>query len=474
MTDSPTSPGSNPGSDPGNDPGNTLATTAGVIAAPAAALASLASERQALRQRVAEASVLYKLTELVAAHSDVQHLLNMAARSATKVMGAKAASIRLLSEDGRVLIPKAVYNLSDEYLNKGPILIEQSELAQRALSGEVVYVADMATDDRILYPGDVKRDGLVSMLSAAMKYQGRAVGTIRVYTGEIRQFTESEIELLLAVAHLMAAAIDHERSDEQVRENQLVQRQLKMAAAVQRRMMPKGEAVLPPFEIAARYEASLELGGDFYDLIPLEEHLGIAVCDVVGKGVAASLLMSAVRASLRAFAQDIYDIDEIMRRVNRAMVRDTLDNEFATLFYCVLDPHNRRVTYCNAGHEPPLLCRNGQVTRLDSNGLIIGVDPEAEYEKSILDLQPGDYLLLYTDGVSEAVSYTGARFGRERVTEALKEVAAAGMNAQTAIKHLMWQVKRFTGLRSATDDTTVVVVRVMEPTPKRTRKSPAK
>src|SRR6185369_8574133 len=109
---------------------------------------------------------------------------------------------------------------------------------------------------------------------------------------------------------------------------------------VQKRMLPREAPNIPPFEVAARYVPSFELGGDFYDFIDLgapgSNNMGIAVGDVVGKGIAASLLMASVRSSLRAFAQDVYDIDEIMRRVNGALVRDTLSNEFATLWYGVL------------------------------------------------------------------------------------------------------------------------------------------
>ena len=151
---------------------------------------------------------------------------------------------------------------------------------------------------------------------------------------------------------------------------------------------PKG------FDIAARYVPSFDLGGDFYDFIDLDGHVGVAVGDVVGKGVAASLLMASVRASLRAYAQDVYDLDEVISRVNHALCRDTLDNEFATLWYGVLDPSRMRLTYCNAGHEPPLLYRDGNVYTLEAGGMIVGVDPTQAYQKGLWDLKPGDCLLL--------------------------------------------------------------------------------
>ncbi len=413
-----------------------------------------------LRQRVEEASVLYKLTELLAAHRDLQELLNTAARLAAEVMKVKAGSIRLLGEDGQQLFTKAVYNLSQSYIDKGPIVVSQSELYRRSLAGEVVYVENMATDPRVLYPDFARTEGLVSMLSAPMVYKNRPIGVIRVYTGEKRHFTKPQIHLLRAVAHLMAAAIAHARTDAENLESQKIQRQVKLAAQVQRRMMPSVMPNLPGFDIAARYDASLELGGDFFDFIPLKGHLGVVVGDVVGKGVAASLLMSSVRASLRAFAQDVYDLDEVMARVNVAMTEDTLDNEFATVFYGVIDPQTLSMTYCNAGHEPPLLLRHGEIHPLDVGGMIVGVDTEQVYQKSVLRFEPDDWLLIFTDGLSEAFNYSGAQFGRERIANALRQVATGNMNARTGIKHLLWQKNLFTGLKSSVDDTTIVLLHV--------------
>ena len=422
----------------------------------------LESEKQALAQRVAEANVLYTLSALLTGRHSLDELLNGAAAMSVKVLNVKAASVRLLSEDGSCLIPKAVCNLTTRYLKKGPIPLNDSELARRVLRGEVVYVNDLRTDPRTLYPDDVKVEGIVSMLSAPMIYNGRPIGTIRVYAGEERTFLESEQELLKAIGHMMVAAIEHARLEVAEKKQQKVDRQLKLAADVQRRMMPSKMPKMPPFDIAALYQASLELGGDFYDFIGLDNNLGIVVADVVGKGVAASLLMASVRSSLRAFTQDIYDLDEVMARVNRAMVRDTLDNEFATLFYGVFSPQTRRLTYCNGGHEPPILLRGEKIIPLDVGGMIIGVDALQEYEKSIIELMPGDYLLMYTDGLTEAFNYANKQFGRERIEAALRECAEQKMNAETSLKHVMWQLRNFTGLRSPVDDTTIVMIRVTD------------
>jgi sigma-B regulation protein RsbU (phosphoserine phosphatase) len=411
-----------------------------------------------LEQHETELSALFELSTMLAGHRSVAQLLGAAARSAAQVMKVKAASIRLLRADAQEMIPEAVYNLSQAYLEKGPILLQRSELAQRALAGEVVYVQDMASDRRVLYPEDAKREGLVSILSAGMIHQGEQIGVIRLYTGVQRSFSALEQNLLRAIAQIMAAAIVNARLHAETLEAHSVQRQLKLAADVQRRMLPGAMPHLPPFDIAAQFVPSLELGGDFFDFIQLDGHMGIALGDVVGKGIAASLLMASVRASLRAYAQDLYDIDEVIARVNSALVRDTLTNEFATLFYGVIDPATRRLTYCNAGHEPPMLLRGNDIQYLGVGGMIVGVDSGQRYDKAIVDLLPGDMLLIYSDGLSEAMNFEGELFAKRRIIDAMRQTV--DMSAAVAIKHILWQMYCFTGLKRHADDTTVVLIKV--------------
>lgn len=413
------------------------------------------------RQRLDELSALYQVSTLLSGHRNLQQILDTAAKSVAEVMKVKAVVIRLLKEDAdNELVPRAIYNLSKQYMNKGIIRLNQSELFREAMAGKMVHIPDMASDARILYPDDAQREGLVSMLCAGMVFQGKPIGVLQLYTGESRSFTRFEVNLICAITNLLATAIENAQLDQTRLDNQRMVRQLQLAADVQRRMLPGSMPHVPPFEIAARYVPSLELGGDFYDFIDLDGHLGIGIGDVVGKGVAASLLMASVRASLRAYAQDLYDLDEVLARVNTALCRDTLDNEFATLWYGVLDPRTLRLTYCNAGHEAPLLIRDGEIHQLGIGGMIVGIDATQVYHKSLWDLKPGDMILLYTDGLVDAFNFEHERFGRSRIEDALRE--AADRPAAEAINHILWTMRKFTGLRRSVDDTTLVVIKVTD------------
>ena len=333
-----------------------------------------------------------------------------------------------------------------------------------ALRGETIHMADMPTDPRVFFPQQAADEGLASMLCVGIIYEGRAVGSLQLFTAAPRAFDTFETDLVSAIAQLLATAIEKKRLDAARHENRAILRQLHLAADVQKRMLPRRTPKLPGYDIAAQYVPSYELSGDFYDFINLgktpHHTLGIAIGDVVGKGIAASLLMAGARASLRAFAQDLYNLDEVISRVNRHLVRDTTDSEFVTLWYGTLDESNNRLTYCNAGHEPGLVVRNGQLHRLDAGGMIAGVDPDQTYEKGIWDFEPGDLLLLHTDGLSDAMNAQGKRLGREHVETILLNAAQNNATAHDTLHLLLNAIHQHSGNTRKTDDTTLVVLRV--------------
>jgi sigma-B regulation protein RsbU (phosphoserine phosphatase) len=231
-----------------------------------------------------------------------------------------------------------------------------------------------------------------------------------------------------------------------------------MAAEVQQRMLPQRAPSFPGVELAAAYVPTHELGGDFYDFITLpDDNLGLVIADVSGKGVPASLIMASVRAALRAQVDNLYYLYEVVHRLNLMLYRDTRPAEFVTLFYGVIDASNRRLTYCNAGHPPPLLLRDGQVTELETDNMVLGIHPDEQYTQSILDLRVGDVLLLYTDGLCDAMNFGGETFGKERIKQALQ--ASTG-GADVIAQNVLWHMRRFAGLTKRTDDVTMVVARV--------------
>jgi len=171
--------------------------------------------------------------------------------------------------------------------------------------------------------------------------------------------------------------------------------------------------------------------------------------------------MASIRASLRAHASNIYDMSEVLTRVNRDLCRDRLTSDFATLFYGVLNYKTRCLTYANAGHPPPLLLRKGQIVPLGTGGGLIGLEESMQWPQELVMLQKGDVVLAYTDGLNEAMNFEDEAFGLERVEKALLAGAGAYDNAQAILKHILWEMRRFTGLQTPGDDLTMVAIKVL-------------
>jgi sigma-B regulation protein RsbU (phosphoserine phosphatase) len=453
----------------------------------AALLASLAAEvcESAFQQRERndELAALLRLSSMLVAAGDADETLASALHAAVELLGADAGTIRTLDDTRENLVLRAYTGLSDEFIASAAVLPADKALDREELEGGVIAIADLQDDPRVLKRPAIKQEGLRSILSAGLVFRGRPLGVMRLYTRSRREFTEREQSLLRSIAQHSSAAVASSQLIETELDHRRMLRQVQLAAQVQGRMLPRTAPNFANLDIAARHLPSLELSGDFYDLLDLRDlhtvapgepaqpaRLGLLIGDVVGKGVAAALLMASVRASLRAHVQDLPDLDEVMNRVNAAMCRDTLESEFATVFYGVLDATTLRLTYCNAGHDFPFVIRaragepprDSDIDELSTGGMVIGVDMLQRYQSASFDLQPGDTLIMFTDGLSDTMAFDGHRFTKRRIRRAALQALRDTPNAraETIADHIIWENRRFAGLNERTDDTTLIVMRV--------------
>jgi sigma-B regulation protein RsbU (phosphoserine phosphatase) len=427
----------------------------------ASTLGRLCRDATELRDRVADLSALYRLTARFSERRDLQDVLHSVTQTVVDTLKAKACSIRLLSDDGTELVVAAAHSFSPQYLDKRPIPLAESPLDREVLASvEPIAVADMTTDPRVVYREESRREGIVSGLCARMVYKDRPEGILRVFMDQPHSFTWFDKQLLRAIAGAAAAAIVNARLYEEAVDSWRIKRQVAMAAEIQQRMIPQQPPAVKGFDIHGLYLPSQQLSGDFYDFIDLPpDNLGIAICDVVGKGIPASLLMATIRAALRAHAANVFDMSQVLEKVNRDLCAGTVESDFATMFYGVLDAPRRRLTYACAGHMPPILVRGGQVCHLETSGGIIGAWPDMEFPRASFVMQPGDVVFAYTDGLSEATNFAGEEYGRERIETALVEACRGNFTAEGIAKLSAWHAQRFTGLNEQQDDLTLVVVK---------------
>ncbi|HTQ55078.1 MAG TPA: SpoIIE family protein phosphatase [Bryobacteraceae bacterium] len=235
--------------------------------------------------------------------------------------------------------------------------------------------------------------------------------------------------------------------------------EIQEASVTQRGLLPREIPRFPGYDIAAAWRPAGAVSGDYLDVLRLDaDHLALCVADVIGKGVPAALLMSNVQAAVHALANDRLSTGELCERVNRVVAGNVGSGKFITFFYGVLDRGSRRLSYTNAGHCEPILVRqSGECVRVNHGGVVLGVFPDWSYQEQHVDLQPGDRLVLYTDGITEIPNAAGEEFGEERLMQVL--AASRTLDAEAMQKQVMSAIAEFGGGQYH-DDASLIVTAV--------------
>jgi len=258
----------------------------------------------------------------------------------------------------------------------------------------------------------------------------------------------------LEIDYTTSVCIDH-YSPEEKRQLEL---DLELSQKLQKALLPQKLPKIPNLQIAAFTQPAKIVGGDYFDFFRFADGShGIAIADVMGKGMPASMLMASLQASLRLIGPESLTPVEVVSRLNRLFCHNINLTRFVTLFLAQFKPESRSLLYANAGHNPALLCRSGAVEWLRPTGAAIGLIEGAEYETRSVRLDPGDVLVLYTDGLTEALNEADEEFGTERLAEHVRSLAP--LPASDHLKRLREGVRKFTGNRAFTDDLTLLIVK---------------
>jgi serine phosphatase RsbU (regulator of sigma subunit) len=268
----------------------------------------------------------------------------------------------------------------------------------------------------------------------------------------------NEVQLLTTVANSSAGVLEMARLREEKRKHDQLEAELKQARVIQMGLVPARPLRVGPWEAAGHIEPARTVGGDAFSYYPLaRERLAVAIADVSGKGVPAALLMSGVQASLRAFCDGHWAIPDAMRHLNQSVVRSAQPGKFITLFYAEVEPQSNRLRYSNAGHNYPLLRRaDGTIEPLKTGGLPLGLFEDTAFAEGETGFAPGDSLLLFSDGVSEALDVDRREFGDERLERIWREIGH--LPPTDVLDRLLAELAGYRGSAEQSDDVTMVVV----------------
>jgi serine phosphatase RsbU (regulator of sigma subunit)/putative methionine-R-sulfoxide reductase with GAF domain len=408
-----------------------------------------------LERRALEKDVLFEVTKVLSATLDIDEVFAAIFRSLRQVVPYDAAAIYLVNP--KTLALEQVSDVgypegSDEAFHLG---VGVGLVGWVAKTGEAVIVPDVRHDPRYV----AARPSTRSELAAPLKVEGRTIGVFNLENDLEDFFHENHQELLTAFASHAAVAIERARLTRQLLERRRLEKELAIARDIQLSFLPKGAPTVPGFELAGTALTHAEVGGDYFDFIPVSDsRLGLAIADVSGKGIPAGLLMAGFRMSLLAEIRNDFAIRAVMRKVNTLLHESTDRDKFVTAFYGVLDYKNRVLIFSNAGHNPPILARaQGPIELLVEGGVALGVLPDAVYEERPIALHPGDVLLLYTDGVTEAESPSGEQYGQWRLEQLVSSLRER--SADEILEAVVDEVLEWVGERGQNDDLTLMVVK---------------
>jgi len=275
-----------------------------------------------------------------------------------------------------------------------------------------------------------------------------------------RPYTRSDIEYVSSVGSLAIISIENARLFKDALEKQRLEKDLEIGRNIQKSLLPDKIPELKNFEIAAYNEPARRVGGDYYDLVMLDkENLLFAIADVSGKGVQAALLMANLQAFLKSICKQNLPLDSASNLINDLVSDNTTMGSFITFFWGIINDESKEMIYVNAGHNPPLLVRKGKLTKLKLGGMILGVMQTIEpYRSESIKLMSGDTLVLFTDGITEAMNINGEEYSDEKLEELI--ISIADNNADEILEQLTESVSEFTKGAEQSDDITCLIIKV--------------
>ena len=409
-------------------------------------------------------ALLFRLTQTFTSSLDLTEVLNRVMDEVIATLQAERGFVMLVEEGGNLDF-RAARGFDHHDIQAPEFEISRGAVQQVAHEGQPILTSDAQTDERFSGRQSVQNLKLRSVMCTPLKVKDHVTGVIYVDNRvNANIFTGSDLDLLGTIASLAAIAIENARLYQISVKEARMEQELQTARQMQSSLLPDDVPQIPGWDFAAFWKPAREVAGDFYDFIPLPDgKLGLVIADVCDKGMAAALFMALSRSILRASLGNSPTPADDISHANRSICGDSNIGYFVTLFYALLDPASGLLTYVNAGHNPPLLFQSSSRSNpinpveLTRTGIALGADALLPYQQKTIQLDPGDFIFLYTDGITEAEDRAGQAFGLLRLQQILQNHLSE--SAAEIISRVEKTVTDFTDSATPFDDIALMVVR---------------
>lgn len=414
------------------------------------------------QKQIKQLSLLFEATRLLNSTLDLAELLDLILRIAKAEVKADRGTVFVADRERRELLSIVAQGLESQEIR---VPFGRGVAGKVVESGEIINVADAYTLEYFDKSYDAKFGYRTqSLLCLPIRHRSNEiVGVIQLLNHRDGRFTVEDQEFLLRLSGHMAMALENARLHREALEKQRLERDLAVARQIQRSLLPQAPPKLEGYDIAVCSELCPEVGGDYYDfLTPSPQTLLLVIADVEGKGVGSALVVSNLQATLRALVMHLHSLEVLMLSLNEMIFHDRKSEKYFSCFLGLVDTNGNKLHYINAGHCPPMLVRgkDSTVIELERGGPVVGMFPDSEYRRGTVQLEPGDVLVCYTDGISEASNEKEDEYGKARLFASILKNRA--LPAQAMVDAVMAEVKNFSSNGSHRDDKVLVIVKVSE------------
>ena len=408
-------------------------------------------------------SLLIDINKKISRSLDEDEVLNLVMDTLGSLLPYDAAGLYLIDRSPENTSPyvfksKAVrgYEISFDLIEPR-LKMGEGFIGSVAQTGKPIICGDVSKDPRYF----AARRSTRSEMVAPIVSNDKVIGAFDLESNDLDAYDEDDLALLQMLTSQVAIILEKAQLHEQLVEQKRLQAQLEVARQVQLQLLPDNDPVVQNFDISAYVFPTDEVSGDYYDWVKvLDDQIGIVVGDAVGKGIPAALLMAFLRASLRAAIQIGYAPHVALSVVNKLLWDSVEDHQFITAIYGLLDVTNRTFVYSNAGHNPPLLIKaDGEYRFVEYGDTPLGMFDDARFHQHFIRFEPGQVMVIYTDGMTEGVNSDGEEYGLERF--AARVLECMDLPAKEMIDYIRKGVADFTEQKFLDDDGTLFIVKAV-------------
>jgi sigma-B regulation protein RsbU (phosphoserine phosphatase) len=418
----------------------------------------LITENQRLKIAVEELSILNDIATAITSTQSLEQIVELIVQKCIKHLSVEQGVVMILDEQDKQNPFRTMIRKQDSQLKVLPYRFDIQLTGWMLKNKKSLLINDLKSDNRFNYSID-NSIPIDTLLSVPLQLKGNMIGLITVFNKRSPEgFSANDQRLLSIIAAQSAQVIENARLIQKEQALLKIQEELRMAKDIQMNLLPKKIPVIDRYDIFAINESASEVGGDYYDFIKLSDSK-IAFClgDITGKGMPAAMLMANLQATLRSQAAIQKSIKDILRNCNIFLFHSTDSNKFATLFYAELDASQNLLTYCNAGHDSPLVVNEDKVTPLEKGGLLLGCFELAEYEQESKEIALNEIIMIYSDGVTEAMNENEEEFGEDR----LKLIITSNLNlsSKQLAEKIIGEVKNHSVKVPQSDDISLMIIK---------------